>query len=178
MDLTGWSDSFGAQLTTSMATGLVTTTATAPVDIVKSRVFVGEPPHCSTGSLFSLSSLFCCCHPNPPLCFAHRNDLILKQHQTSSPDGISISITIKTAERPLTELCLSCNCNHCRVPEGEAGGGSLKTLIRIVTKEGVQGLFKGWSAQVKTLLPCFCSALRCDSSSSQRDDLPLCSRLC
>ena len=39
---TGWQDGFGSQLATSLLTGVVTTTATAPVDVVKSRIFVGE----------------------------------------------------------------------------------------------------------------------------------------
>uniref|UniRef100_A0A7S1SWZ6 Mitochondrial carrier protein n=1 Tax=Tetraselmis chuii TaxID=63592 RepID=A0A7S1SWZ6_9CHLO len=38
--MTGWGDNMGTQLLTSMATGLITTTATAPVDTIKSRVFV------------------------------------------------------------------------------------------------------------------------------------------
>ncbi len=33
--LTGWADSLGAHLAASMVTGLVTTTATNPVDVVK-----------------------------------------------------------------------------------------------------------------------------------------------
>jgi len=37
---TGWGDNISTQLLTSMATGLITTTATAPVDTIKSRVFV------------------------------------------------------------------------------------------------------------------------------------------
>lgn len=39
---TGWDDSSAAQLATSVVTGVVTTTATAPVDMLKSRMFVGE----------------------------------------------------------------------------------------------------------------------------------------
>eukprot|EP00951_Prasinocladus_malaysianus_P005609 scaffold39591_cov27-Prasinocladus_malaysianus.AAC.1 len=42
LEVSGWKDGFPAQLVTSMATGLVTTTVTAPVDTIKSRVFVGE----------------------------------------------------------------------------------------------------------------------------------------
>ncbi|CAG9465751.1 unnamed protein product [Pedinophyceae sp. YPF-701] len=38
---TGWQEGFGVQVAASMATGLVTTTATAPVDVVKTRMFVG-----------------------------------------------------------------------------------------------------------------------------------------
>lgn len=42
MAATGWEDKFEAQLATSMVTGIVTTTATSPVDMIKSRIFVGE----------------------------------------------------------------------------------------------------------------------------------------
>jgi hypothetical protein len=43
MRLTGWSDSLYTHLGASMATGLVTTTVTAPVDVVKTNMFVGVP---------------------------------------------------------------------------------------------------------------------------------------
>jgi len=36
---TGWNDDLGAQFATSMVTGVVTTTATAPIDLVKSRIY-------------------------------------------------------------------------------------------------------------------------------------------
>ena len=39
---TEWQDGVAAQLATSMVTGIVTTTAAAPVDLVKSRIFAGE----------------------------------------------------------------------------------------------------------------------------------------
>ena len=39
---TKWQDGVAAQLATSMVTGIVTTTASAPVDLVKSRIFAGE----------------------------------------------------------------------------------------------------------------------------------------
>lgn len=37
---TGWKDDIGTHFTTSMITGLVSTTATAPVDVVKTHMFV------------------------------------------------------------------------------------------------------------------------------------------
>ena len=40
---TGAGDNFGTHLASSMITGLVTTTATAPVDVVKTHMFVGKP---------------------------------------------------------------------------------------------------------------------------------------
>ena len=42
MKLTGLGDHFGTHLSASMVTGLVTTTATAPVDVIKTHMFVGE----------------------------------------------------------------------------------------------------------------------------------------
>eukprot|EP00884_Botryococcus_braunii_P018112 jgi/Botrbrau1/4985/Bobra.0396s0012.2 len=41
MELTGWSDNLPTHLGASMATGLVTTTVTAPVDVIKTNMFVG-----------------------------------------------------------------------------------------------------------------------------------------
>ncbi|KAL3137844.1 hypothetical protein ABBQ38_005097 [Trebouxia sp. C0009 RCD-2024] len=41
MRLTGLGDHFGTHLSASMVTGLVTTTATAPVDVIKTHMFVG-----------------------------------------------------------------------------------------------------------------------------------------
>eukprot|EP00873_Tetraselmis_striata_P015925 jgi/Tetstr1/436189/TSEL_025034.t1 len=38
---TGWKDDIGAQFATSMVTGVVTTTATAPIDLVKSKIYIG-----------------------------------------------------------------------------------------------------------------------------------------
>ena len=40
---TGAGDNFGTHLASSMITGLVTTTATAPVDVIKTHMFVGKP---------------------------------------------------------------------------------------------------------------------------------------
>lgn len=42
MRLTGLGDHFGTHLSASMVTGLVTTTATAPVDVIKTHMFVGK----------------------------------------------------------------------------------------------------------------------------------------
>ncbi|KAK9863634.1 hypothetical protein WJX84_011828 [Apatococcus fuscideae] len=39
--LTGWEDAFPTHLASSLATGLVTTTITAPVDVVKTHMFMG-----------------------------------------------------------------------------------------------------------------------------------------
>ena len=49
MKVTGTGDHFGTHLAASMVTGLVTTTATAPVDVIKTHMFVGElyPQSCS-----------------------------------------------------------------------------------------------------------------------------------
>ena len=41
--VTGMGDHFGTHLSASMVTGLVTTTATAPVDVIKTHMFVGMP---------------------------------------------------------------------------------------------------------------------------------------
>lgn len=42
MRVTGLGDHFGTHLSASMVTGLVTTTATAPVDVIKTHMFVGK----------------------------------------------------------------------------------------------------------------------------------------
>ena len=42
MRFTGVGDHFGTHLSASMVTGLVTTTATAPVDVIKTHMFVGK----------------------------------------------------------------------------------------------------------------------------------------
>ena len=42
--MTGWEDAFPTHLASSLATGLVTTTITAPVDVVKTHMFMGELP--------------------------------------------------------------------------------------------------------------------------------------
>ncbi|MEW5310807.1 MAG: hypothetical protein WDW38_002568 [Sanguina aurantia] len=39
---TGWSDSIGTHITSSMIAGLVTTTITNPIDVIKTRMFVGS----------------------------------------------------------------------------------------------------------------------------------------
>lgn len=39
---TGWSDGVALHLTSSMIAGLVTTTITNPIDVIKTRMFVGE----------------------------------------------------------------------------------------------------------------------------------------
>ena len=41
MRLTSVGDHFGTHIASSMVTGLVTTTATAPVDVIKTHMFVG-----------------------------------------------------------------------------------------------------------------------------------------
>lgn len=46
MKLTGVGDHFGTHLGASMVTGLVTTTATAPVDVIKTHMFVGKTSPC------------------------------------------------------------------------------------------------------------------------------------
>ena len=43
MWITGAGDDFTTHLGSSMITGLVTTTATGPVDVIKTNMFVGEP---------------------------------------------------------------------------------------------------------------------------------------
>ena len=66
--VTGAGDHFGTHLASSMVTGLVTTTATAPVDVIKTHMFVGElcPDSCSV-LLVSPSAYHhethCCCEP-------------------------------------------------------------------------------------------------------------------
>ena len=45
---TGAGDNFGTHLSSSMITGLVTTTATAPVDVIKTHMFVGKRQSCSS----------------------------------------------------------------------------------------------------------------------------------
>ncbi|KAK9829621.1 hypothetical protein WJX72_006922 [[Myrmecia] bisecta] len=52
MRATGWGDDFATHLAASMVTGVVTTTATAPVDVVKTNMFMGGaqysgPLHCA-----------------------------------------------------------------------------------------------------------------------------------
>jgi len=42
MAVTGWRDTASTHLATAMITGLVSTTATNPVDVVKTFMFVGE----------------------------------------------------------------------------------------------------------------------------------------
>lgn len=42
MRLTGWGDAFPTHLASSLATGLVTTTITSPVDVIKTHMFMGE----------------------------------------------------------------------------------------------------------------------------------------
>lgn len=42
MKVTGMGNHFGTHLGASMVTGLVTTTATAPVDVIKTHMFVGK----------------------------------------------------------------------------------------------------------------------------------------
>ena len=58
MRTTGMRDSFGTHFGASMVTGLATTTVTAPVDLIKTRMFIG-------GAQPSLSWLHCrgmgCC---------------------------------------------------------------------------------------------------------------------
>ena len=44
MWITGGGDDFATHLGSSMITGLVTTTATGPVDVIKTNMFVGEGP--------------------------------------------------------------------------------------------------------------------------------------
>lgn len=44
MWLTGGGDDFATHLGSSMITGLVTTTATGPVDVIKTNMFVGRHP--------------------------------------------------------------------------------------------------------------------------------------
>lgn len=39
---TGWTDGVELHLTSSMIAGLVTTTITNPIDVIKTRMFVGE----------------------------------------------------------------------------------------------------------------------------------------
>ena len=43
MKLTGGGEDFTTHLGASMITGVVTTTATGPVDVIKTNMFVGEP---------------------------------------------------------------------------------------------------------------------------------------
>ena len=43
MWITGGGDDFATHLGSSMITGLVTTTATGPVDVIKTNMFVGTP---------------------------------------------------------------------------------------------------------------------------------------
>ena len=47
--MSGWHDHAGTHLVCSMATGLITTTVTNPVDVVKTLVFVSK---CSIFELF------------------------------------------------------------------------------------------------------------------------------
>ena len=54
---TGMGEHFGLHLSASMVTGLVTTTATAPVDVIKTHMFVGKP--CSSGLFASWSRMPC-----------------------------------------------------------------------------------------------------------------------
>lgn len=42
MAATGWRDSAATHLATAMITGVVSTTATNPVDVIKTHMFVGE----------------------------------------------------------------------------------------------------------------------------------------
>lgn len=44
MRMTGMGDSFGTHFGASMVTGLATTTITAPVDLIKTRMFMGGRP--------------------------------------------------------------------------------------------------------------------------------------
>jgi solute carrier family 25 uncoupling protein 8/9 len=54
MRQTGMNDNVGTHFGASMLTGLATTTITAPVDLVKTNMFVGEP---SLHELFKMGSL-------------------------------------------------------------------------------------------------------------------------
>ena len=55
--LTGAGDNFGTHLASSLLTGLVTTTATAPVDVIKTHMFMGELVFCAGWAAPQLGSL-------------------------------------------------------------------------------------------------------------------------
>lgn len=57
--LTGAGDNFGTHLASSLLTGLVTTTATAPVDVIKTHMFMGELLCSTVQPAPQQSSLWC-----------------------------------------------------------------------------------------------------------------------
>ncbi len=59
MRQTGMRDNVATHLGASMLTGLATTTITAPVDLVKTNMFVGEPSLLPWRSLYTAWSTMC-----------------------------------------------------------------------------------------------------------------------
>lgn len=59
MRQTGMSDNVGTHFGASMITGLATTTITAPVDLVKTNMFVGEHPLLTLALLHTLNVNWC-----------------------------------------------------------------------------------------------------------------------
>ena len=63
MALTNGGDTLSTHVGASMISGLVTTTLTAPVDVIKTNMFVGESP--SSGATSNANPLRICPHFNP-----------------------------------------------------------------------------------------------------------------
>jgi solute carrier family 25 uncoupling protein 8/9 len=130
--LTGWSDSLGAHLAASMVTGVVTTTATNPVDVVKVGQAWGRP-----GGGWRAAAL----------CLAAQSRPRPRPYQPAGPRLLPCAPTNPPSSCTLAVLQV---VMFVRGPEA---GGPLACAADLLRHEGAGALMKGWSANYARLGP-------------------------
>jgi solute carrier family 25 uncoupling protein 8/9 len=125
MAATGWRDNAATHLATAMITGVVSTTATNPVDVIKTHMFVGA---CAV-------QVACCC--------ARLERVGLAMHNLQVWPCTTCSC-LPTA---------SAAAHHRPTPGGQKHGSPFACAASIYAAHGLAGFCRGWLANYARLGP-------------------------
>lgn len=159
---TGWDDALAAQFLASMLTGLVTTTATNPVDVVKTQMYLPARKNSARGCVLVrgtvtgdgrvTSSLGVLSRRRFPFLYArapvdHRGPAQLRARVCWEGCFASLAC-LRSADKRFGGAQTNVVSQLCR--------GPFACAADIFAKEGVAGFYRGWSANYLRLGPQTC----------------------
>ena len=162
MKLTGGGEDFTTHLGASMITGVVTTTATGPVDVIKTNMFVGEPlcqmnqRACQIDQKAWLST-----RANKAECHAIMVVDALLAFRSCTWQAVQLCLQRASLGKNTWDclVCITFNVYTAHDADLHAGAGGnrysgpMQCAKDIIKQEGVRGLFRGWTANYARLGP-------------------------
>jgi solute carrier family 25 uncoupling protein 8/9 len=143
MAATGWRDSAATHLATAMITGIVSTTATNPVDVIKTHMFVGEWRRLQQCALHAVQG-----HAYLLLCTESTCAASLGQLGCLPRSRCTVVNSCWLHLPPPADICL------CAIHAGgRKHSGPLACAASLYAAHGLGGFWRGWLANYARLGP-------------------------